>query len=71
MKIAFIVGLMVYAAVVITVNVRSGQIEKRKTVPMRYTHPEDRTQIQSPEFITKIMEEDDNGQRGHNNPKGD
>lgn len=63
MKIAFIVGLMVYAAVVITVNVRSGQIEKRKTVPMRYTHPEDRTQIQSPEFVKGMMEENENGQK--------
>lgn len=63
MKIAFIIGLMVYAAVVITVNVRSGQITRRKTAPARYTRPEDRTQIRNPEFITKIMEEDDDGQR--------
>ncbi len=61
MKILFIVGLVIYAAVVVSVNIRSGQIERRKTVPTRYTRPEDRTQIQSPEFITKIMEEDDDG----------
>lgn len=71
MKALFIIGLVIYAAVVVSVNIRSGQIERRKTVPTRYTRPEDRTQIQSPEFITKIMEEDDDdGQRGRYNTKG-
>ena len=70
MKVLFIIGLVIYAAVVVSVNIRSGQIERRKTVPTRYTRPEDRTQIRNPEFIAKIMEEDDDGQRGRYNAKG-
>ena len=71
MKVLFIVGLVIYAAVVVSVNIRSGQIERRKTVPTRYTRPEDRTQIQSPEFVTRMIEEDEgDGQRGRYHTKG-
>lgn len=70
MKALFIIGLVIYAAVVVSVNIRSGQIERRNTVPTRYTRPEDRTQIQSPEFVKRMIEEDDNGQRGRYNTKG-
>lgn len=59
MKILFIVGLVLYGVIVLTVNLRSGQISRghHYEPKRRYPDPERRAPIETPGFIAEDLED--------------
>ena len=59
MKILFIVGLILYGVIVLTVNLRSGQISRghHYEPKSRYPDPERRAPIETPKYVADELKD--------------